>query len=204
MEETAFPLRAADAGADETDLVARARTGNLPAFEEIVRRHQRRVYAVAWRIVRRHDVADDVVQESFMRAYRSLDRFETGRPFGPWIARIAANLAVSHLRSPVAREEELPEGYGETAADSPGPLAGLLGAEAQQVLDTAVGALSPEQRAVFVLRVNEELSYREIAETLGLSIGTVMSRLSRARERLRGAVLPYLRGGSAQREGGEA
>lgn len=204
MEETAFPLRAADAGADEADLVAKARAGNLLAFEEIVRRYQRRVYAVAWRIVRRHDVADDVVQESFLRAYRSLDRFDTGRPFGPWIARIAANLAVSHLRSPVAREEELPEGYGETATSSPGPLAGLLGAEAQQVLDAAVGALSTEQRAVFVLRVNEELPYREIAEALGLSIGTVMSRLSRARERLRGAVLPYLRGGSPRREGGEA
>jgi RNA polymerase sigma-70 factor (ECF subfamily) len=204
MEDAAFPLRAADAGAAEADLVAKAQAGSLPAFEEIVRRHQRRVYAVAWRIVRRHDVADDVVQETFMRAYRSLDRFDLSRPFGPWIARIAANLAVSHLRSPVAREEELPEGYGETATSSPGPLEGVLSAEAQQVLDAAVEALSPEQRAVFVLRVNEGLSYREIAEALSVSIGTVMSRLSRARERLRAALLPYLRGAVPRREGGEA
>jgi len=204
MEETAFPLRTAGAGAAEAELVAKAQTGDLLAFEEIVRRHERRVYAVAYRIVRRHDVADDVVQEAFMRAYRSLDRFDTGRPFGPWIARIAANLAVSHLRSPVAREEELPEGYGEMAASSPGPLEGVLHAEAQQVLDKAVEALSAEQRAVFVLRANEELSYREIAEALDLSIGTVMSRLSRARERLRTALLPYLGGAAQRRQGGEA
>lgn len=138
-----------------------------------------------------------------MRAYRSLDRFDTGRPFGPWIARIAANLAVSHLRSPVAREEELPEGYSELAGSAPGPLEGVLDAEAQQVLDRAIAALSPDQRAVFVLRVNEDLSYREISEALGLSIGTVMSRLSRARERLRGVLLPYLCG-VPRREGGEA
>lgn len=188
----------------EADLVAKARSGNLFAFEEIVRRHERRVYAVAYRIVRRHDVADDVVQEAFLRAYRSLDRFDTARPFGPWIARIAANLALSHMRSPVAREEELPEGYGEAATKSPSPLEGVLDAEAQQVLEEAVEALSPEQRAVFVLRVNEELSYREIAEALDLSVGTVMSRLSRARERLRAALLPYLGGAALRRQGGEA
>jgi RNA polymerase sigma-70 factor, ECF subfamily len=204
MEGTAVPLRAADAGAAEAELVAKARDGNLFAFEEIVRRHERRVYAVAYRIVRRHDVADDVVQEAFLRAYRGLDRFDTARPFGPWIARIAANLAVSHVRSPVAREQELPEGYGEMAAASPGPLEGALDAEAREVLDRAVEALSPEQRAVFVLRVNEDLSYREIAEALDLSIGTVMSRLSRARERLRLALLPYLGAAALRREGGEA
>ncbi|PYQ16363.1 MAG: hypothetical protein DMF80_05310 [Acidobacteria bacterium] len=79
----------------ETGLLEKARGGSLPAFEEIVRRYQRRVYATAYRIVRRHEVADDVAQEAFIRAHRSLDRFDAARPFGPWICRIAANLAVN-------------------------------------------------------------------------------------------------------------
>ena len=87
-----------------------------------MRRYQRRVYGVALRIVRAHDVADDVAQEAFVRAWRSLDRFELGRPFGPWVCRIAANLAVNHVRSPRAREEGLPEGYAETRSSDPGPL----------------------------------------------------------------------------------
>jgi RNA polymerase sigma-70 factor (ECF subfamily) len=147
---------------------------------------------VAVRIVRRPDVADDVAQEAFLRGYQAIGRFENGRPFGPWIARIAANLALNHLRSPRAREQELPEGHLETPSSEPGPLDGLLDREAGSVLDGALQALPAEQRAVFVLRVFEELSYQEIADALEISAGTVMSRLSRAREKLRTALLPYL------------
>src|SRR3954463_15980630 len=100
--------------ATEADLLGRARDGNLFAFEEIVKRYQRRVYATAMRIVRRHDVADDVVQEAFLRAHQALGRFDLSRPFGPCICRIAANLAVNHLRSPVSREQGLPEAHAET------------------------------------------------------------------------------------------
>ena len=171
--------------------MAKARGGNAFAFEEIVRRHQRRVYAVAMRVVRRHDVADDVTQEAFLRAYQALDRFDTGRPFGPWICRIAANLAVNHVRSPRAREDELPEDLHEEASGQ-APIDGLLEREAKEVLEQAMGRLPAEQRAVFVLRTAEELSYKEIAEALDISIGTVMSRLSRAREKLRVTLGPYL------------
>jgi RNA polymerase sigma-70 factor (ECF subfamily) len=191
-----------DPGPDETFVLARARQGDLAAFEEVVRRHQRRVYGVALRIVRSHDVADDVAQEAFVRAFRSLDRFELGRPFGPWVCRIAANLAVNHVRSPRAREEGLPEGHAETPSAEPGPLAAVLDAEAQRVLDEAVGALAPEQRAVFVLRAVEEMSYQEIAEALGISPGTVMSRLFRARERLAKALAPYLGAAAVRRRAG--
>lgn len=177
---------------DETFLLARARQGELSAYEVVVRRYQRRVYATALRIVRSHDVADDVAQEAFVRAWRSLERFELGRPFGPWICRIAANLAVNHVRSPRGREEALHEGHGETPAGAPDPLTRILDAEAARVLEEAVAALPLEQRAVFVLRAYEELSYDEIARTLGLQPGTVMSRLYRARERLARALGPYL------------
>jgi RNA polymerase sigma-70 factor (ECF subfamily) len=150
------------------------------------------VYAVAYRIVRRHDQADDIVQEAFIRAQRALGRFIVGRPFGPWIARIAANLAVNETRSPRRREEELPSGHAETPACDAGPLGSLLEREAQTVLDRALEELPAEQRAVFVLRVYEDLSYQEIAEALEISPGTVMSRLSRARGKLRGSVQRYL------------
>lgn len=185
----------------EKDLLAKARGGNLFAFEEIVRRYQRRVYGVALRVVRRHDVADDVAQETFLRAHQALQSFDLERPFGPWICRIAANLAVNHVRSPRAREEGLPEGHAETPAAAQSPLEGVLDQEARAVLDRALATLPSEQRAVFVLRVYEEQSYKEIAEALGLSPGTVMSRLSRAREKLREALLPYL-GAAALRAGG--
>jgi len=177
---------------DEADLLKKAKGGNLFAFEEIVRRHQRRAYAVALRIVRRHEVADDVVQEAFLRAWQSLGSFDLARPFGPWIARIAANLAINHVRSPQAREEELPEGHGETPGGGADPLGQALEGEAQRVLQTALLALPAEQRAVFVLRAVEDMSYREIAEALGLQVGTVMSRLHRAREKLALALAPYL------------
>jgi RNA polymerase sigma-70 factor (ECF subfamily) len=187
---------------DETFLLARARQGDLPAFEEIVRRHQRRVYGVALRIVRSHAVADDVAQDAFVRAWQSLDRFELGRPFGPWVCRIAANLAINHVRSPVAREDPLPEGHGETRATLANPLDTVLDGEAHRLLHEALETLPPEQRAVFVLRAVEDLSYGEIAEALGLSPGTVMSRLFRAREKLVRALAPYL-GPAAERRTGE-
>ena len=166
-----------------------------------MRRYQRRVYAVAYRICRRSDVAEDVAQETFLRAYRALDRFEVGRPFGPWVVRIAANLAINRKRSPREREQALPEGHAETPAVSPDPLGRLLETEAGAVLEKAVGELPEEQRAVFVLRIYEDLSYQEIAEALGVADGTVMSRLSRARARLRTVLLPYLAAARAPGEG---
>ena len=167
-----------------------------------MRLHQRRVYGVALRIVRNHGMADDVAQEAFLKAWRSLDRFELGRPFGPWVCRIAANLAVNHVRSPRAREEGLPEGYAETKAAGPGPLGALLDTEATRVLDAAMAELPREQRAVLVMRAVEEMSYAEIAEALGISPGTVMSRLYRARERLALALRPYLGRAAERRKAG--
>ena len=189
-------------GPEESFLIARARRGDPGAFEEIVRLYQRRVYGVALRIVRAHDVADDVAQEAFLRAWRSLDRFDLDRPFGPWVCRIAANLAVNYVRSPRAREEGLPEGHAEAKAATPGPLGALLDGEATRVLDAALAELPSEQRAVLVMRAVEEMSYAEIAEALGISPGTVMSRLYRAREKLALALRPYLGQAAERRKAG--
>jgi RNA polymerase sigma-70 factor (ECF subfamily) len=187
-------------GQDESLLLSRACGGDAVAFEEVVRRYQRRVYGVALRIVRRHDVADDVTQDTFLRAHQALASFDTSRPFGPWVCRIAANLAINHVRSPESREEGLPEGHDETPSAQQGPLGGVLDREASDQLKEAMALLSAEQRAVFVLRAVEGLSYKEIAEALDISAGTVMSRLFRARERLVAALGPYL--GEARKRAG--
>ncbi|HEY5907491.1 MAG TPA: sigma-70 family RNA polymerase sigma factor [Vicinamibacteria bacterium] len=158
----------------------------------MVKRYERRVYATAVRIVRRHDVADDVAQEAFVRAWQALASFDLARPFGPWVCRIAANLAINHVRSPQAREEGLPETHSLTPDEAGDPLRQVLEEEAGRAFAGALATLPVDQRAVLTLRVQEELSYREIAETLGLPMGTVMSRLARAREKLAEALRPYL------------
>ena len=186
----------------EAGLLRKAQGGNLFAFEEMVKRYERRVYAVALRIVRRHDVADDVAQEAFLRAWQALATFDLGRPFGPWVCRIAANLAVNQVRSPEWREEELPEGHGEGPGRGDDPLARMLDHEAESVLHRALAGLPAEQRAVLTLRVCEEMSYKEIALALALPPGTVMSRLARARDKLAEALSPYL-GEAGLRAGGE-
>jgi RNA polymerase sigma-70 factor (ECF subfamily) len=107
------------------------------------------------------------------------------------------------VRSPASREQSLPDPAPEPAAETASPLERVLDGEARSVLDEALGALPAEQRAVFVLRVFEELSYREIAEALGIQMGTVMSRLARARERLRAALAPYLGSVALRRAGGD-
>src|SRR5262245_38444738 len=138
------PGIAQEEAALEAALLAKAKHGNAFAFEEIVRRYQRRVYAVALRIVRRHDMADDVTQEAFIRAYRALATFELTKSFGPWISRIAANVAINQVRSPRSREEPLPEeGHRDLPSAMTSPLDGVLENESTQVLERALSKLPP-------------------------------------------------------------
>lgn len=174
-------------------LVVRALEGDADAFERIVRTYQRRIYAVAVGVTRRHEVADDIVQETFVRAYKTLDRFELGRPLAPWLTRIAVNLSINYLKSSQRREHTFAEPNDDANVsvhpahdpDAESPLRQLMAAEFSQALSEAVKRLPAEQRAVFVLKVEQELRYEEIAETLGISTGTVMSRLFRARAKLK-------------------
>jgi RNA polymerase sigma-70 factor (ECF subfamily) len=182
----------------DRDLVVRARGGDQDAFAEIVRCHQRRVYGVALRMTRRHEVADDIAQDTFVRAYRSLDRFELGRPLGPWLVKIAVNLSINYLNAPARREqalytEESPDGpAGASLSSDPSreplesnPMRRLASSELARALAGALEKLTPEHRAVLLLKVDEGLRYDDIAETLGISRGTVMSRLFRARAHLK-------------------
>lgn len=179
-------------GEAESDLVLRAREGDRDAFAEIVRSYQKRVYAVAMRMTRRHEVADDITQDTFVRAYRNLGKFELGRPLRPWLTKIAVNLSINYLNGVARREEPLlSDGVPNGAVGrSPTPLEtnperSAQSEELARDLERAVARLSQEQRAVFLLKVVEEMRYEEIAKLLGISEGTVMSRLSRARGRLK-------------------
>lgn len=202
MTSLAYAQSMERSGEADRDLVLRAREGDRDAFAEIVRSNQRKIYAVALRMTRRHEVADDITQDTFVRAFRNLGRFELGRPLRPWLTRIAMNLAINYLNGFAKREQPL---YTE---DSPGgpferrlskeesleanPERSLESQELALDLERAVARLSQEQRTVFLLKVVEEMRYAEIAKLLGISEGTVMSRLSRARGRLKVMLAAHL------------
>ncbi len=192
MTSLAFAQSMETSGEADKELVLRARAGDRDAFAEIVRSYQRRIYAVAMRMTRRHEVADDITQDTFVRAYRSLSRFELGRPLQPWLTRIAVNLAINYLNGVAKRELPLSEDGAASSTRLPyveplhaNPERALESEELAQDLERAVARLPLEQRTVFLLKVVEEMRYEEIAKLLGISEGTVMSRLSRARGRLK-------------------
>jgi RNA polymerase sigma-70 factor (ECF subfamily) len=188
MADEGYPGRnqaaAADAAAEPADaaLVALAKRGDRAAFGRLLRRHQRRVFALGLRWFRNADDADDLVQETFLRVWRSLERFDVDRPFVPWLMTIAVNRAKTFVER-ARPTEELDE---RAAWEGPSPEEDAERALLAREVRAAVDALPEEQRIVLHLRAVEGLAYREISEALGVPIGTVMSRLSRARERLRG------------------
>jgi len=179
---------------DESSLVARARSGDTEAFSELVRHYERRVYRLAKNITRHDEDAEDVLQEAFLKAYEHLDRFQGNSAFYTWLVRIAVNEALMKLRKrkndrTVPLDEPLDLGEDvmqrEIAVWEDNPEQRYSREEMQKILDDAVDTLKPDFRTVFVLRDIEELSTEETAETLGISISAVKSRLLRARLALR-------------------
>lgn len=174
--------------ADEVELVRAAQAGDSRAFAEIVRRYQRAIYRVAYGFTRIAADADDLAQETFVRAYQAIGRFRVGEPLYPWLARIASNLALSLLRSrrrkPETPLEPLLEAGQQWGVDAD-PADDVDRRDRDRHLQAAFAELSPEHQAVLVLRVVQDMSYEEIAVTLSVPAGTVMSRLSRARAELK-------------------
>lgn len=173
---------------EEARLVRAAQSGDQNAFAEIVRRFQRAVYRVAYALTRNASDADDLAQETFVRAYQAIGRFRAGEPLYPWLARIAVNQAYSlhrrRKRRPETSIEPLVEA-GRQWAGEDDPAENAAESERNEMIQAAFAGLSPEHQAVLALRVVEGLSYDEIAETVGVPVGTVMSRLSRARAELK-------------------
>jgi RNA polymerase sigma-70 factor, ECF subfamily len=172
----------------EADLVRAAQAGDEAAFAEIVRQFQRPVYRVAYALTRNASDADDLAQETFVRAYQAIGRFRAGEPLYPWLSRITVNLTYSLFRRRRRRPETSIEPLMEAGRQWAGyddPAERAAETEQHERLAAAFAGLSHEHQAVLTLRVVEDLSYDDIARTLGVPAGTVMSRLSRARAELR-------------------
>lgn len=173
---------------EEAALVRSAQGGDAKAFTAIVRHYQRAVYSIAYGLTRNSADADDLAQETFVRAYQAIGRFRVGEPLYPWLARIATNLAFSlfrrRRRRPEAAIEPLVEAGRQWASDDD-PVEEVARSERGERVQRAFAQLSEEHRAVLALRVVQDLSYDEIAATLRIPPGTVMSRLSRARAELK-------------------
>lgn len=180
--------RMSNAGPQDDALIAAAQAGDQAAFAEIVRRYQRAVYRVAWSLTRNTSDADDLAQETFVRAWGAIGRFERGLPLYPWLARICTNQAFSLFRSrkrrPETPIEPLLEAGRQWGVDDD-PAEHSAQKEHHDRLRACFEKLSPEHQQVLALRAVQDLSYEEIAQQLGVPAGTVMSRLSRARTELK-------------------
>lgn len=172
----------------EISLIRRAKNGDTQAFDRLVMDYQKRLYFVIIRIVLNHEDADDVVQDTFIKAYRNLDSYNENHRFYTWLYRIAVNTALNIVKRRKYREESLEkrqEDYRYEPSNNSSLEDDYIRKETNEQVRTAISILEPGMRAVFILRIYEEMSYKEIAETMDISIGTVMSRLNRARNTLK-------------------
>jgi len=174
-------------------LIQRVQAGDKQAFGHLVRRHERRAFALAVGLVRDQEDAGEIVQEAFLRVYRGIHGFNGAASFFTWLYRIVKNLSIDLMRRPAWRRE-LPESDG---VDDETLLSAVLGADPSEVydrrelamrLDAAFGALPAYHREVIVMREVEGKSYEEMAATAGVSKGTIMSRLFYARKTLQRAL----------------
>lgn len=181
------PARSDRSALSDGELVRLIREGEADAYAELVRRTQRSGYRLARRITRNHDDADDVLQESYVKAYRALDRFAPDRPFGPWFLTIVARTALTWIRDAKRRaaaplDEPGPDGAAPLSDRVADPAYEPGAIERRARVERAFARLSEDHRVILTLRVEGDLPYAAIAEALAIPVGTVMSRLARARE----------------------
>lgn len=176
-------------GHDEDELVARARKGDTSAFAELVRNHQDGVYTLAVRIVSDRDLAYDVTQDAFVRAWRGIDRFRGDARFATWLHRITANVAFTHHeRRKRTAADSLDDGFYEPADDGVGPERAGESAAVRTHLERALSDLPIGLRSVVVLKDVYEWSHAEVAEALEITVTAAKVRLHRARKRLRSSL----------------
>jgi RNA polymerase sigma-70 factor, ECF subfamily len=194
-------MTAADhSSVDDQALVRAAQRGDMTAFEELVARHRDKIYARAYSMMRNEEEAIDLSQEAWVKGWQRLAQFQGDSSFGTWMTRVVINLCLDQLRKQKRQRtesiEEMDEESGGVERQMPvvtvNPTAGLEREELRGRIDLALGQLSYEHRTVLVLHEFEEMEYKEIAKTMGCSIGTVMSRLFYARRKL-AALLADLR-----------
>ncbi len=180
----------------DADLVERARGGVSDAFRVLVERHSRSVFRLAYRMTLNEFDADDVVQETFLRAYRSLGRFDGRSEFGTWIYRIAVNCSLDLRRAKGKRGEVVPsreegDGLADTLA-APDPPADriVLSGQVRQIVDATLAELSPLERTAFLLRHVEGMAVGQISAVIGRNDGATKHSIFRAVKKLREALRP--------------
>ena len=192
MQTEATP---AQADVSELDLVRRCQDGDSEAFDELVVRYRTRVFGMIYNMVHSEQDAWDLAQDSFVKAWKSIKRFRGQSSFYTWIYRIVMNVTIDWLRKKrvKAGEAEFDDSIQLKDVDPASktlprsdalPSENLEQREIRTEIDNAIAQLSPEHRAVILMKEIEGMQYHEIAETLGCSIGTVMSRLFYARKKL--------------------
>jgi RNA polymerase sigma-70 factor (ECF subfamily) len=169
-------------------LVGRSQRGDTSAFDELVTKYRARIFRLAYCIVKNEDDAWDITQEAFLLSWLSIQRFERRASFYTWLYSVTINVTRNSLRRKGWRKDvELSDSIPDSGV---GPEKNCQHGEIREWVNWALAELSPEQRAVVMLRELEGLHYREIAQELKLSIGTVMSRLFYARKRLQSLLRP--------------
>jgi len=198
----AIENKVAEPPSEETVLVEAARSGDIGAFESLVRRYDRNVFRIAQHITQNREDAEDVVQDAFLKAYQNLGQFQGQSKFYTWLVRIAVNEALMRLRrrrpertvsideDVKTEEDSMPR---EIADWSPNPEQMYTQAELKDILGKTIQGLPPSFRTVFVLRDVEGLSTEETASALDLSVPAVKSRLLRARLQLRERLNKYFK-----------
>jgi len=174
----------------DLELVKRVQKGDKGAFDLLVLKYEHKIVNLVMRYVRDPEIALDISQEAFIKAYRALPRFRGDSAFYTWLYRIAVNTAKNHLASQRRRPTEMeldmqdPEHYGLHAKlqDADTPEAISLSKELQEILERAIHALPEDLRTAIILRELDGMSYEEIAETMDCPVGTVRSRIFRARD----------------------
>jgi RNA polymerase sigma-70 factor, ECF subfamily len=195
---------------DEPILVAAAKKGDTAAFEELVHRYESKIFRLTNNITHNREDAEDAMQDAFLKAYAHLDGFQGDSRFYTWLVRIAANEALMRLRKRRPNQFSLDEPI-ETGNESdllpreiqdwrPNPEREYSDAERQRIVSEVIQTLEPDYRVVLVLRDIEDLSTQETADTLGLSVTAVKSRLLRARLKLREKLDRYFRQGAPRQE----
>ncbi len=184
-----------DRDTPDAELIRRVLDGDGAAYRPLVERYQNRVHAMVYGMVRNPEDARDIVQNAFVKAYRNLSTFRVESSFYTWVYRIAMNLAIDHVRKNKRRKTT---GFDEAIAarDDDGsmlevhhedsPQRAMQRKQLQQRIFSALDTLSEEHREIILLREVEGLSYKEIADAMGIPEGTVMSRLFYARKKLQG------------------
>jgi RNA polymerase sigma-70 factor (ECF subfamily) len=179
----------------ERELVEMARNGNEDAFRQLVEANMRRVYGLALRFTRKHEDADEVAQETFIRAFRSLDRFKGKSTFGTWVYRIAVNCSLSHKRKLIRTagadaEDQIDDNMPDRSNPSQEKLA--EGRQTRELINGALDGLSKQQRAIFVMKHLQQKKISEIADVLECAEGTVKQQLFRAVRKVREQLAPLI------------